>query len=369
MANRYRSSPTLRGPRVRQTSSAIILGMALPEDILDDFVKGRLRYEPGFGGYVGKLEIERVESPSFRSFLYLMRSTMNEELRQEGVNASGGVEHPPFHFDYLHVSDGAENALAFRREGFSFIVVTLPIVESLWRQSFRLSESRRVADALCFGPGPAKPDALHGLLFSTQLAFLVSHEYAHHIHRHCAENQNGASGIWTEFRQGGTRSNIDSQAQELVADGYASYLVLAHLLRGKRRQSALAELGRKDAEGDELLLACFFLGALGFFCILWHEAIDMARVYEQTHPPAPVRIKYTIEVAQMWCRQNGSVSQSWFSPARLQELFHTASEAIAETTATHNWDAQMSFLGTADGDRYDRQLFERFEALRRQPNG
>ena len=73
--------------------------MAPPEVILDRWVRTQLRNEPGFSGYVGKLDIERLESPSFRSFLYLIQETMNEALRLEGVNASGGVEHPPFHFD------------------------------------------------------------------------------------------------------------------------------------------------------------------------------------------------------------------------------------------------------------------------------
>ena len=37
--------------------------MAPPEEILDRLVRTQLRNEPGFSGYVGKLTIERVESP------------------------------------------------------------------------------------------------------------------------------------------------------------------------------------------------------------------------------------------------------------------------------------------------------------------
>ena len=70
-----------------------------------------------------------------------------------------------------------------------------------------------------------------------------------------------------------------------------------------------------------------------------------------------------ILIAEMWCGQNGSVPQSWFSPARFQELFRAASEVIGETSR-QIWDAQMSFLRGADGVQYDQQLFERFEAVR-----
>lgn len=340
--------------------------MTAPEVILDRFVRTQLRNERGFSDYVGKLDIERVESPSFRSFLHLMQKTMNETLRLEGVNASGGVQHPPFHFDYLAVGAGIRNALAFQHADFSFIVVTLPLVESVWHLSRRLSRSPIVVELLHLDPATVAPDAFQGLLFGIQLAFLVSHEYTHHVHRHCAESHGGLIGVWTEFLHDTTCGNMNSQAQELDADGYATYLVLAHLLRGEMRPSALAELGRADmpgTDGDALLLTCFFLAVLAFFCEFWRGDIDMASVYKFRHPPPPVRIKYMIQIAEMWCGQNGSVPQSWFSPARFQELFRAASEVIGETSR-QTWDAQMSFLRGAEGVQYDQQLFERFEAVR-----
>jgi len=337
-----------------------------PEVILDSFVRTQLRNERGFSNYIGKLDIGKVESPSFRSFLRLIQKTMNETLRLEGVNASGGIQHPPFHFDYLDVGDGIKNALAFQHADFSFIVVTLPLVESVWHLSLRLSRSPIVVELLRIDPVTVPPDALQGLLFTIQLSFLVSHEYTHHVHRHCVESQSGLIGLWTEFLHDAACGSLNSQAQELDADGYAAYLVLAHLLRGEWRPSALAELGRSDTpgvDGDELLLTCFFLAVLAFFCEFWRGDVDMASVYKFRHPPPPVRIKYMIQVAQMWCGQNRSVPQSWFSPARFQELFRAAADVIEES-ARQNWDAQMSFLRGADGAQYDQQLFERFEAVR-----
>lgn len=340
--------------------------MAPPEVILDRFVRTRLRHERGFSGYVGKLDIEQAESPSFRSFLHVIQKAMNEALRLEDVNASGGVQHPPFHFDYLDVSDGIKNAHAFQYAEFSFIVVTLPLVEMVWHLSHRLSRSPIVVDLVRLDTGTVEPDALQGLLFKLQLAFLVSHEYTHHVHRHCAESESGVIGVWTEFLHDTTCGNMNSQAQELDADGYAAYLVLAHLLRGETRLSALAGLGRADmpgTDGDALLLTCFFLAVLAFFCEFWRGDIDMASIYKFRHPPPPVRIKYMIQVAEMWCGQNGSVPQSWFSAARFQELFRVAAESFGET-ARQPWDTQMSFLRGADGVQYDQQLFERFEAVR-----
>jgi hypothetical protein len=238
-----------------------------------------------------------------------------------------------------------------------------------WFYTFHGASADRhlVVKLLCLDPGMVEPDVLQGLLGQIQLNFLVSHEYAHHIHRHWVERQSGGIGVWTEFPHDATCGSINSQAQELDADGYAACLVLAHLLRGERRQSALAELGRADMpgiDGEMLLLTCFFLAVLAFFCAFWRGDIDMASVCQFTHPPPPVRIKYTIQVAKMWNGEIGSVPQSWFSPERLRELFRAVADVIGGT-ARQTWDAQMSFLGSVEGVQYDRQLFERFEAVRR----
>lgn len=364
---RSHRSENLSGVRwPNRPKDATILAMVPPEVILDRFVRTQLCNEAGFSGYLGKLDLKTVESPSFRSFLYLFQDTMNEALRLEGVNASGSVEQPPFHFDYLDVSGGITNAHAFQHGGFAFIAVTLPMVELVWHLSLRLSRSPLVCRLLNSLPTALEPDALQSLLFEIQLNFLVSHEYTHHVHRHCEESQAGLHGLWTEFLRDETGGTTHLQAQELDADAYATYLLLAHLLRGERRESALALLGRADAlglDGDELLLTCFFLSVVAFFCAFWRGGVDMASIYQVRHPPPPIRIKYAIQVAEMWSGQNQSARRSWFVPARFQALFGAAADVIGGT-ARQEWDAQMLFLRGADGSRYDGQLFERFEAIR-----
>jgi hypothetical protein len=125
--------------------------------------------------------------------------------------------------------------------------------------------------------------------------------------------------------------------------------------------AVLGATNTPDINGDEMLLTCFFLSLLAFFCAFWRGGVDMASIYNFRHPP-PVRIKYAILVAEMWSGQNESVPQSWFVPARFQAFFSAAAEVIGGT-ARQEWDAQMSFLRGADGTRYDGQLFENFEAI------
>ena len=105
--------------------------------------------------------------------------------------------------------------------------------------------------------------------------------------------------IWTELRRDKVPGDINCQARELDADGYAAYIVLSHVLRGDRRNSALGDFRAAvlpDIEADELLVTCYFLALLAFFCALWRGPADAASIYRLTDPPAPVRIKYAIQL-------------------------------------------------------------------------
>ncbi len=344
--------------------------MLPPEVVLDRWIKTYLCKRLDFDGYIGKLDLERVDPPSLRALLHLVQEAMNSALRAESVNASGGVEHPPFHFDYIEVkrdAKNAHNALALQHNGFAFIVVTLPLVELLWDISQRLSMFQAVQQLLGLDPEAVKPSALQAALFQLQLSFLVSHEYTHHVHLHCRQGENAVSGVWTEFLKDEISGSLELQAQELDADGYAIYLALDHFLRGGGRGPLLTQLGRGDSsarDGDEFLLICFFLGVMAFFCARWHKSIDVDSVGKLTHPPAPVRIEHAIRVGQMWCGHRESVPALWFEDGRLRALFQAATLAIGENTR-QDWDADILFLRGEEGTNYNQQLLERFEALRK----
>jgi hypothetical protein len=336
--------------------------MTPPEVLLDRWIKGRAREHSGCRAYVGKLDLDKVEPPSFGSFLSFVQGAMNQALQSENSNASGGTTHPPFYFDYIEVNDGTKNAHAFQHGGFSFIVVTLPLVEMLWDVSQRLSRSPLVLQLLGIDANAVRGEALQALLFQFELAFLVSHEYTHHVHRHCGSS---AQWTWDEFTQGGAGGGLQHQAQELDADGYALYLTLSNYLRGGARQNALAQVGmsdRSDLECDEFLLTGFFVALTALFCSMWPENVPIASIKQLPHPPAPVRIDYAIRVAVMWCNQNASVPESWFGAQRFQAVYLAASDAIVG--GAYSRDALVSFLRSDAGSAYDRELSEWFNSVR-----
>jgi len=336
----------------------IILTMIPPEIILDRYLKEKFPES-----YFGKLDIEQVRSSSFRTFLDGLQIETNDSLRLENANASGGVVHPPFHFDYLDAT--VTNAHAIPLAEYWFIALTLPLVMSVVDVSKDLSRSPVVLQLLHLDSGAMQhPDILWGYLGQIQLLFLTAHEYTHLIHQHNARK--APDGMWTEFVLRAAHGSIESQAEELDADGYAAYLVLAFLLRSERRDRALIQLGRRNLptrDADELIMSCFFLALMAFFRTLWPESIK-SPLSQLTHPPVAVRIDYLIRISEMWCGQFGILEQPWFISPRLQHLFYAAASK-SNQSPRHGWDGQVSFLASAEGDQYRNLLFEKANSMRR----
>ena len=319
-----------------------------------------------FEGYVGKLDLDKVEPESFRDLLKFQQQNASVALSLEGYNASGGTEHPPYHFDFLEVTRGIANAHAFQHDGFAFIVMTQPLVELLLNLTFDLSQSPPVRQLFGISAAPVDRDGIHLALFQLQFDFLLGHEYTHHVHRHCAPEQTLA--VRTEFLQEEEDGSLEQQAQELDADGYSSYLLLANLLQDENRYASVLEgLGHaahRSAASDELLFTAFFVVVLNVFCAFWRKRTEVAALYKLVHPPPPVRINNIIQVAQMFAGQNGPVEDSWFQPSRFTELFRTAAATIPGS-GRQTWDRQMALLRSPDGERYAQALFDMFEAARK----
>jgi len=102
-----------------------------PEVVLDRIIRSQNGPKQPFAGYIGKSDLDKVKPESLRDLLKFRQENANRALGLEGYNASGGTEHPPYHFDFLEVSGTTVNAHAFQHEGFAFIVMTLPLVELL----------------------------------------------------------------------------------------------------------------------------------------------------------------------------------------------------------------------------------------------
>jgi hypothetical protein len=199
-------------------------------------------------------------------------------------------------------------------------------------------------------------------LFLTQLSFVVAHEYTHHVHGHVSRPYSV-----TEFRNEIPDSLavgcLEDQAQEVDADGYAVYFVLAHLIKGVRREGALTLLGQQAASGkhgDEILFSLFIVAVGGFFHVRSPAALEGVSIYKLSHPPQAARMNYVMHSALGWCKQNRPALEAWLTLKRYQVIMSAVVEAIGGINGEMNWSAQTSFLLGNEGTEYIRQLSERF---------
>lgn len=74
-------------------------------------------------------------------------------------------------------------------------------------------------------------DPFRFTLFRLQFDFFLGHESTHDVYRHFEPRPTGSLSVWTEFLQDERCGSLEQQAQELDADGYSSYVLLANLLQ------------------------------------------------------------------------------------------------------------------------------------------
>ncbi|MGA7410285.1 MAG: hypothetical protein WBW33_07355, partial [Bryobacteraceae bacterium] len=135
----------------------------------------------------------------------------------------------------------------------------------VWQVSVAISELGAVAFRAAVRV-PFDAAGLRVVLFRLLLFFIVCHEYTHHTHGHLL-----ARGIqWVLFDEISNHNtgNLESQIIEVDADGYATFLVLNHLIAGDMRQVVLPLLGFEEEDAvdqDQMLLSCFVLATGGFF--------------------------------------------------------------------------------------------------------
>jgi hypothetical protein len=149
-----------------------------------------------------------------------------------------------------------------------------------------LSKSNVVGALLEVPETSEREEAVLTAMFQTQLTFVVTHEYTHHVYGHFSQRAPG-SVFFNEIVSGAAGNLVAEQDFELGADGYAVCQVLAHLIAGARREQATEILSCKHAQPsvqDEILLSSFVMAVGAFLYVLPPMCTDPCEVYK-SHPP------------------------------------------------------------------------------------
>jgi len=328
-----------------------------PTVVFDSFFRSKELGPTDHQDWIGQKGLD-VLQPAVRSLLVSLQEAINEALRNEKKNVPEHVDHPPFQFEFVDVS--MSNALASRFEDFSFIGITMPLVNVLWDTCARLSRSEAVATILGMLFTREEYEPIHALLLGTQLSFVVAHEYTHHVHGHLLP-RGSATALLNEILDNANSVNLEGQALEVDADGYAVYHVLADLIDGNRRQQAvdLLRCGKlKDAIQDEVLFSSFVIAVGAFLFAQAPSPVDSAGIYALTHPPQAARMNYVMNFAIGWCKQNRPGLEACMTTERFKILMGAVATATWGMNGGSDWIAQTTFLQSDDGSRYIKKLDE-----------
>lgn len=304
-------------------------------------------------GYLGKADLE-AQPPEAKSVLVEIQESYNKGLR-DGKNDPDHRDCAPFHFDYI--DSFCENAHAFRHEGWSFVGVTIALITSAWKLCEGLVGSQRIVTFLLAQLTADQSRALHAVLLRIMLNFVVSHEYAHLVHRHF-DQEPAAPNETIENR---ARAGLEEQALELDADAFAAMLVLANLIEQYERRNAIRLLqleAQPTGVQDKVLFSAFVI-AVGAYLFVRPPATSVQTgICELTHPPQAMRMNFLMQAADSWCKQKRPALKEWMTSERFEILMMSAAQVAWGMNGGRDWAPQAAFLLSESGTEYSSRLHE-----------
>jgi hypothetical protein len=315
--------------------------------------------------YEGRFDLEQLVSGPFKELLLRLQNGLNLALANER-SVPEHKDHPPFHVDYIRSTQA--NALAFRHDGYSFIGLTIPLVNESAELCRRLCNSIDLLDALGLSPTAETSEALGTILLKILLFFVVSHEYTHIVHGHPLSEATDSEPI-NEILTDGQTASLDEQTLEADADSYAIYHIMWNWIGGVERSPTLSSLAADNAspsEQDALLFGCIVVAIGAYFVLRPVPQLNAKNVYELGHPPHPLRLNSLMETAIAWCKQNRPDLENSMKPDRFNSLLSIVAGLVWEydEDKTQNWKSQVAFLQTRDGASYVAELRKRKDAYR-----
>ena len=197
--------------------------MALePAEALDNYVRENSDFVTRDGWripvYRGRQNVAELKREDLRSLFTILQDSFNEGLAQR-KQVPEHIDDLPFYLDYI--DSDFSNAVAFRDDSYAFIGLTVALMYELQEICARLGESEAIRRILGVEDAEEVREGLSVVLFQHLLSLVVTHEFTHHVHGHVLKHRPDAK-FFSEFAAGNGSSNIERQAEEADADGYAA---------------------------------------------------------------------------------------------------------------------------------------------------
>jgi hypothetical protein len=303
--------------------------------------KAALDHLPG-----GPLPIELLENVKA---MFNLALAAEKEVPQHAA-------HDPLYFDY--VDSDEPNALAFCCDGYSFIGVTIPLLDKLWESATGVAQSAEIVALLDLRLSDDErlsmsvEQRIAVACFRLELFFITLHEWTHIVHGHVRNPD--ATGFAKEIVLS-EDGNIDRQARESDADGYAAYHMLENIINGHERAHIVSVLAMSDKPSgvqEQLLLCCFIVAVAAFLFTCEPQRLTAETAHTFHHPPQALRMNLLMKNVKMWCYQNRQALDEWLTPEPFKRLMNLVAAATWGMNGGSDWSEQIAFLTSPEGRAY-----------------
>jgi hypothetical protein len=296
--------------------------------------------------------------------LRALQDSWNVALGNARHDIPSHVDTKPFHLDFVEAD--RETATAFCYGGFALIAVSAPLLFSLSDVCMKLSKSPEIATVLGIPFVPDDYNQFHAVLLSILSAFVVAHEYTHHVYGHVSEDDWLSPFLHISACSGGS---LAQQTDEVIADGYAIYHVLENNVvtttaNGPNPFFALNSDG--STVSDQQMVAMVAVVVAAYMFTLHECPLSLLTAYTLSHPPPPVRLELVMTEAFLWAREFPALGK--FLQKNFLSLASVAAPVIVgQNKAKEMWGQQKPFLQSAVGKAYTQALIDsanKFKASR-----
>jgi hypothetical protein len=108
---------------------------------------------------------------------------------------------------------------------------------------------------------------------------------------------------------------------------------------------------------DATLFSSFVMAVGAFLYVLPPASVDPSEVYRRTHPLQAARMRWIMNNAINWCKQNNRPAlATYMTVNRFQTLMLVVATATSAVNGGRDWREQTAFLKSEDGSEYLKQL-------------
>jgi hypothetical protein len=162
----------------------------------------------------------------------------------------------------------------------------------------------------------------------------------------------------------GTKDNLDQQAREVEADGYAIHMIAKNFFQADTASHLVQRLKPTVIPVEGFLVRFLLLCVASYLFLRPERAFDEKRVRVPRHPFGLMRLNVVMTDLRGWAAEFRPEALPYVSQATLTDVTEAIVAARPKLEVQLAWYAQRTFLESTDGETYKEPLYAERKLLR-----